>query len=178
MKSGQARLQHRPFLTPIWLTGIAAVLGLLFVASLAWEWGTADATTVIVIRDAPSASSPAETRIAALAKIFGGTQGADRLDAIYVLPAAQDSVAVASLAARLGISVTVESKLSAKRLARKVLRRHAGGRVVIIGGQSDQEEIVDELASNHRPPSPAEENGMDIITVPRIGHANLLRLNY
>src|SRR5260370_26034022 len=113
MKSGDASLQHRPFLIPIWLTAIAAitatvVFGLAVFA--AWEWFTANSTTVIVIRHAeketvnaadPALSAAGEARAALLARMFGDTKGAGRLDAIYVFAPLRSPSTAGPLAAPL-----------------------------------------------------------------------------
>ena len=52
MKSDHVTFQRRPFLTPVWLTALAALFGLSFLVFAAWVWGTAGSTTVIVVRHA------------------------------------------------------------------------------------------------------------------------------
>ena len=52
MTRDHVSFQRRPFLTPIWLTALAAVLALAFLIFAAWVWGTAGSTTVIIIRHA------------------------------------------------------------------------------------------------------------------------------
>jgi broad specificity phosphatase PhoE len=68
----------------------------------------------------------------------------------------------------------------AKGLARRVLREHAGGRVLIVGHLDTVPAIVAELSGERDIPKIGEfEYGaMYIVTVPRIGRANFVRLNY
>jgi broad specificity phosphatase PhoE len=185
-------LRHRPFLTPIWLTVIAAFLSFAAVLTAAvtlWEWGTADSTTVIVIRHAekdlsggtdPNLTAEGEARAALLARLFGsaGTHGG--IDAIYVSPTVRSRATAAPLAAALHLSPVVAPADDAKELARRALHEHAGGRVLIVGHTNTVPTIVAELSGDRAIPNIAEtEYGtMYIVTVPRFGHANYVRLTY
>jgi broad specificity phosphatase PhoE len=189
MKQDPVNLQHRPFMTPIWLTVIAACIVMSFAIFAAWIWATADSTTVIVIRHAekeagglvdPRLSAAGEARAALLAAMFGDPKGPGRLDAIYVSSALRNRSTAAPLAARLGIVPIVAPADDPKALVRQVLREHNGGRVMIIGHLNTVPEIVAYLAHKNDMPG-IDENDygvMYIVTVPRIGHANLVRLNY
>src|SRR5258708_15506218 len=116
MKSERAKLQHRPFLTPIWLSAIGA-FAVFIVALLAlwavWVWFTANSTTVIVIRHAekaavsesdPPLSAAGEARAALLARVLRDTPGPGPLDAIYISSALRNPLTAAPLAWRLGIT--------------------------------------------------------------------------
>ena len=190
MKKDHASFQRRPFLTPIWLTAfaIAVAFGLLIFA--VWVWGTAGSTTVIVIRHAekdvnvspadPPLSAAGEARAELLAQMFGDAKALGHVDAIYVSPALRSRLTAAPLAARLGISETVAPADDPRSLARRVVREHGGGRVLIVGHSDTVPQIVAALSANPRIPEiGAQEYGtMYIVSVPRFGHANLLRLNY
>lgn len=192
MKSERASLQHRPFLIPIWLTAIAAVaaavvFGLAVFA--AWTWFTANSTTVIVIRHAekdtvaaadPALSASGEARAALLARMFGDAKGAGRLDAIYVSATLRSRSTAAPLAARLGIAPVVVAADDPQGLARRVLRENSGRRVMVIGHINTVPEIVSALADRSDISSIEEQDfaTMYVVSVPRIGHANLVRLSY
>ncbi|HXI77466.1 MAG TPA: phosphoglycerate mutase family protein [Steroidobacteraceae bacterium] len=190
MKKDHVSFQRRPFLTPIWLTALAVLLGLSFAGFAAWVWGTAGSTTVIVIRHAEkdlsvSATDPpltpaGEARAALLASMFGDTQRLGHLDAIYVSPALRNRLTAAPLAARLGLPATVAPADDPRGLARRALREHSGGRVLIIGHSDTVPQIVTALSGNSKIPEieDREYGTMYIVSVPRIGDANLLRLNY
>jgi 2,3-bisphosphoglycerate-dependent phosphoglycerate mutase len=192
MKSGSASLQHRPFLIPLWLTAIAAITAAaVFAVALfaAWDWATANSTTVIVIRhaekEAVSASDPAlsaagEARAALLARMFGDTKGAGRLDAIYVSATLRSRSTAAPLAARLKLAPIEAPTDDPKGLARRVLRENSGGRVLVIGHVNTVPGIVAALAGRSDIPSIDEQDfaTMYVVSVPRIGRANLVRLSY
>jgi broad specificity phosphatase PhoE len=190
MKKDHVGFQRRPFLTPIWLTVLAVVLGFSFMVFAAWVWGTADSTTIIVIRHAekdvnadpvdPPLSAAGVARAELLSQMFGDTKSLGHLDAIYISPALRNRLTVAPLAARLGIRATVVAADDVKSVTRRALNEHSGGRVLVVGHTDTVPQIVAALSGYPTIPAIAEhEYGtMYIITVPRIGHANLLRLNY
>lgn len=190
VKKDHAGFQRRPFLTPIWLTALAAALALSFAVFAVWVWGTADSTTVIVIRHAEkdvsvSATDPpltpaGEARAAQLARMFGDPKGLGHIDAIYVSPALRNRLTAAPLAARLGITEIVASADDPAALVHRALREHSGGRILIVGHADTVPQLVAALSGNSKVPEiGADEYGtMYIVAVPRIGHANLLRLNY
>jgi broad specificity phosphatase PhoE len=189
MNREHASLQHRPFLTPIWLTAIGALVALCVVAFAVWIWGTANATTVIVIRHAekesgslvdPPLSAAGEARAARLAGMLGVAPGPGRLDAIYVSPTVRSQSTAGPLASRLGVTPTVAPADDAQGLAKRVLREHSGGRVLIVAHVNTVSKIVGALSGRADIPE-IDENEfgvMYVVTVPRIGHANILRLNY
>lgn len=190
MKKDPVSFQRRPFLTPIWLTALAAVMVLGFAIFAAWVWGTAGSTTVIVIRHGekdlsvsvtdPPLSPAGEARAALLARMFGDANGIGRVDAIYVSPALRNRLTAAPLAARLGISANVAPADDPEGLARRALREHSGGRVLIVGHSDTVPRIVAALSGNPKIPEIGDQEygTMYIIAVPRIGNPNLLRLNY
>jgi broad specificity phosphatase PhoE len=193
MKKDHVSFQRRPFLTPIWLTAIWAFGSILVVcvaAATVWAWATAGSTTVIVIRHAekdlsvsmtdPPLDSAGAARAASLANMFGDAKHLGHLDAIYVSPALRNRQTAAPLAARLGLTVTVAPADDTEGLARRVLREHAGGRVLIVGHSDTVPKIVAALSGNPNVPEigDREYGTLYIVSVPRIGHANLLRLNY
>jgi broad specificity phosphatase PhoE len=190
MKKDHAALQRRPFLTPIWLTALAAATAFGFLIFAVWLWATAGSTTIIVIRHAekdvsvnatdPPLSQAGEARAQLLAQMFGDAKAVGHLDAIYVSSALRNRLTAAPLAARLGISEVVAPADDSAALARRVLHEHTGGRILIVGHADSVPQVVAALSGYSKVPEiRAEEYGtMYIVTVPRVGHPNLLRLNY
>jgi broad specificity phosphatase PhoE len=184
-----SRLQRQPFLTPIWLLALWAMAGTVVVLTLVWWLVTANSTAIIVVRHAekvqvdgsdPPLTPAGEARAELLARMFGDADKPGHVDAIYVLPALRNRMTAAPLAARLGIVPMVVSADAPQGLARRALREHPGGRILVVGRSDTVPVIVAELSgADNIPPIAADEYGtMYIVTVPRIGHANLLRLNY
>ncbi len=193
-KGEHVSFQRRPFLMPLWLTAMAAAMAFAFVIFLvlaAWTWGTADATTVIVIRHAerdrgadagadPPLTPAGQARAELLAQMFGDASDAGHIDAIYVSPALRNRLTAAPLAARLKVNAVVAPADDVAGLARRVVREHGGGRALIVGHSDTVPAIVAALTGSTKIPEIGEDEygTMYIVTVPRIGHAIFLRLNY
>jgi broad specificity phosphatase PhoE len=164
------------------------VLGLS--AFTVWAWATAGSTTIVVIRHAekdistgeadPPLSEAGKARAALLARMFGNGRALGHLDAIYVSTALRARLTAAPLAASLGIGSIAVPPDDPRGLARRVLRENGGGRVLIVGHTDTVPAIVSALSGNDKIPeiSGDEYGTLYIVTVPRIGRANLLRLTY
>jgi broad specificity phosphatase PhoE len=185
MKKANAKLRRRPLLTPVWLSGIAAIIVVSF---MVWLWGTADSTTVVVIRhaeksmdagDDPPLSPAGQARADRLARMLGDDPAFGRIDAIYATSPKRIQMTAAPLAARLKLSVT-NAPADVKTLVRQVLRTHAGGRILVIGHSNTVGPIVAALSGWHDIPPIGEDDfgTMYIVSVPRLGHANVLKLRY
>ena len=156
MTKDHASFQRRPFLTPIWLTALAAALGVEFCCFCGV--GVAHGGFDHRHRHSPcgkgsrvSATDPpltqaGEARAALLAQMFGDGKALGHVDAIYVSPALRNRLTAAPLAARLGISATVAPADDPRGLARRVLREHGGGRVLIVGHSDTVPQIVAALS--------------------------------
>ncbi len=153
-----------------------------------WLWSTADSTTVILIRHAekelgsiadPPLSAAGEERAQLLARMFGTTSAPGRVEVIYVTPTLRSRMTAAPLAARLGLTPLVASDAEPRAFVRRLLHDHGGARVLVIGHADTLPDIVRLLSGQAVPPLGDQEYGtVYIVSVPRIGRANLLRLAY
>jgi broad specificity phosphatase PhoE len=169
-------------------------LAALVMALLVWLLVTAKSTTVIVVRDAetaadgaaeaaagePALSSEGRARAELLAHMFGDAPLKDRVDAIYVLPTLATQATALPLAGRLGIKPVVVAPQAPRAWARRVLREHRGGRILVVASANTARDMAAELSGvADIPPILATDFGtMYIVTVPRIGRANLLSVDY
>jgi broad specificity phosphatase PhoE len=174
---------------PIWLLVVWAAVGILVAVAIGWWLATGNSTTIIVVRHAekaqvagpdPPLDSVGEARAQLLARIFGDAAKPGHVDAIYISPALRNRQTAAPLATRLGIVPTVAAADDPQSLAHRVLHEHPGGRILIVGHVDTIPVIVAELSGEDDiPPIAADDYGtIYIVTVPRVGHASLLRLNY
>jgi broad specificity phosphatase PhoE len=189
MERNHVRLRRRPFLTPIWLTGLSALVVLCFLGFETWVWLTADSTTIIVVRHAekeldaggdPPLAPAGQARAELLARMFGDGQAPGHVEAIYVSPTVRNRMTAAPLAARLKLIPVVTSAPDPRGLARRVLHEHSGGRVLVVSHRDTVTDFVAALtgAKNLPPIGDAEYGTMYIVTVPKIGRADFLRLQY
>jgi broad specificity phosphatase PhoE len=185
-------LQRKPFWAPVGLAGAAAVTAALVIALLAWLSVTAKSTTVIVVRDAERVSdgaaseatpngaglsSAGRTRAELLARMFGDTRLKDRVDDIYVSPDLATQATAQPLAARLNVTPLVVAARTPRAWARRVLGEHRGGRVLVVADAATAHDLTEELSGMSDLP-PMQFGNLYIVTVPRIGRANLLSVGY
>jgi phosphohistidine phosphatase SixA len=112
--------------------------------------------------------------------MFGDVHAPGHIDAIYVSPTVRSEMTAAPVAARLGLTPIVAPPHDARSLARRVLHEHSGGRVLVVGHSDTVPEIVKSLTGvKDLPPIEEAEYGtMYIVTAPRVGRADFLRLTY
>jgi broad specificity phosphatase PhoE len=189
MTRNYATLQRRPFLIPIWLTVFGALMIVVFLGFEAWIWATADSTLIIVVRhaekvqgagDDPPLTPAGEARAALLARLFGARGGPGSLDAIYVSPPLRSRATVGPLAAKLGLVPIVAPAHDLRGLARQILHEHSGGRILVVGHSDTVPALVALLTGAKDIPAIADDDysTMYIVTVPRIGRSDFLRLTY
>jgi broad specificity phosphatase PhoE len=185
--TSSSSLQRKPFWAPIGLAAASAVAAALVMALLAWLLVTAKSTTVIVVRDAETASAAEATlsadgraRAELLAHMFGDAPLKDRVNAIYVLPTPAAQATALPLAGRLGIKPVVAAPETPRAWARRVLREHRGGRILVVANANAARDLAAQLSGvDDIPPIlPSDFGTMYIVTVPRIGRANLLSVDY
>lgn len=186
-----AKLHRRPFLAPIGLAALAAlawVAAALVLVGVAWFFATARATTVVVVRAAeqvtdgspdPALTAEGQARAALLAHLFGDRRAEDHIDAIYVSPGLRNRLTAAPLAAQLGLGPVLVSEEDPRAFARQVLSEHRGGRILVVGHADTMPALVEALSgAKDVPPIAAEYGTMYLISVPRVGRANVLRVTY
>lgn len=189
MKKEYDMLRRRPFLTPVWLTGFAAVMAVVALAVAGWIWVTSGSTVVVLVRHAekqldagadPHLSAAGQARAELLARMFGNGAPLGRLDAIYVSPTRRSHETAAPLASRLHLSLTQEQQDDLPALVHRVLREHARGRVLIVGHSDTVPDLVKDFSGEGPVPEIKDDEfgTMYIVEVPRLGHANVLRLTY
>jgi broad specificity phosphatase PhoE len=179
--------RRRTFLAPLWLLAWG---GILMLAGAIIYWNSATTTTIVLVRhaekqvgaidDAPL-TPEGELRAARLAQMFGDAEAFGRIGRIYVSDTRRSQQTAAGLAQRLGIQpVVVDPKSSTSDFASRVLRENRGARALIVGHSNTVPQLVAALAGADRVPSigDAEFDTVYVVTVPTIGHANVLRMKY
>ncbi len=183
MPSAAIALRRRPFLAPIWLAALLAVVA----AVIAFEvYQSATTTTIVVVEPAESAlgsiqDAPlmleGEQRAEHLAQLFGGTAAPGRIVAIYAASTRQTQQTAAPLAARLGIQPIVVSAEDLDGTVSRVLSEHRGQAVMIVSGAAWR--LVGALTGAALTPPPADDYGnIYIVSVPAVGSAGVVHLRY
>jgi 2,3-bisphosphoglycerate-dependent phosphoglycerate mutase len=187
----RGNLQRRPFLAPIGLFALTAMAGALILLVLAWLLITSESTTVIVLRHAetvldtgsgldPSLSARGQARAESLARMFGDTRLKYHIDAIYTSSALRDRSTAAPLAEKLGITPEVVVQDDPHALVRRVLHEHPGGRILVVGHVDTVAPLVAAFSGVKGIPPVADPDygTIYIVTVRRIGRANILTVSY
>lgn len=174
---------RRPFLAPLWIILLVAVLGAaLFVA----VWRNATTTVVVLVHsvekdpgtiDDPPLSPEGEERAQRLAQTLGGA--AARIDAIYVSDDRRARQTAAPLSERLHQAPVVFAVSEARATAERALRDHAGGTVVVVASDTTLPQMLHEVhGEDPGPAAGADAEVMYVVSVPSFGHSHELRLRY
>jgi len=173
---------RRPFLAPLWVTLLAA----LVVAAIAWAfYHDATTTVVLLVRAAdkepgtiedPPMSQEGEARAQRLALMFG--DGAGGLVAVYESDERRAQQTVAPLAERLHLAPVVFKGAEAGPTAARILREHPGATVLVVASAAALPAMISELAGVAVPAASDPANVLYVVSVPSIGRAQLTRLRF
>ena len=177
--------QRRPFLAPLW---VMAAIGLLAVAAAASAYRTLATTTVVLVRhaekelstiDNPPLAPEGELRAERLAQMFGRISGVGRLQAIYVSDTRRAQMTAGPLAARLRLEPIVLPGADVGALAQRAVRDHRGGALLIVGHSNTIPQVVKRISGVDVGPIADDEfDGIYVVSVPTLGKASVLRLEY
>jgi broad specificity phosphatase PhoE len=177
--------QRRPFLAPLWLMALLAVL---LLAALYAGYRALETTTVVLVRhaekelstiDNPPLAPDGEQRAERLSQLFGKVNGIGRLQAIYVSDTRRAQQTAAPLAARLHLQPVVIPGSDIRGTARHALRDHRGGAVLIVGHSNTLPQLIQQIGGIRIPPIADDEfDQIYVLSVPTLGKASLLRLEY
>jgi broad specificity phosphatase PhoE len=180
MRKEYAKLRRRPFLTPVWLTALGA---LLVLALLGWAVLSASTTTVYVLRHAeqvrdgskdPPLSAAGEARAARLREVFGGGGAGLGIDGIIVTELRRTQDTARPLADVRGIPVLVVEAGSPREAARRAVHDFHGGRVLIIGHSNTVPAIVEALSGRAVPPMGEDDfSTVYVVARPRYSPASV-----
>jgi 2,3-bisphosphoglycerate-dependent phosphoglycerate mutase len=184
MRKEYASLRRRPFLTPVWMFGLLAALGLGLAA-----WGVREASTTLVVvmrhaekaadgtADPPLAPAGLE-RAARLAAVFGTGPKGLAIDAIFVTQWQRTGATAQPLAKRLGVPVVMLQDNDLAGLKARILGDYRGRRVLVIAHSDTVGRIVGELARGAASPAVGEvEYGAAyVVAIPRWSRPTVLSL--
>jgi broad specificity phosphatase PhoE len=176
---------RRPFLAPLGVIPVA----LLVLAAVGWLiYQGANTTAVLLVQPAdkepgtiadPPVSPEGEERADRLAQMFATPAGPGQVDVIYESDERRAQQTAAPLAERLHQSPVVFVAGDAGSAAARAVRDHSGGTILMVASGTHIAEIVEALTGS-RPSDPpsADSDVLYVISVPRIGHAHLVRIRY
>jgi broad specificity phosphatase PhoE len=174
---------RRPFLAPLWITLLVALIAATVLVA---AWRTATTTVVVLVHsvekdpgtiDDPPLSAEGEDRAQRLAQTLGGA--ASRVDAIYVSDDRRARQTAAPLAERLHRNPLAFSAADARATAERALREHAGGTVVVVASDAALPQMLREVGGEDLASAPpADAETMYVVSVPSFGRVHELRIRY
>jgi broad specificity phosphatase PhoE len=184
MQKEYRSLRRRPFLAPVWIFALAAVLAL---AAAAWAVYAASTTLVVVMRhaekaagagDDPPLSAEGVARAERLATTFGVQDGPRAIDAIFVTDKLRTAQTARMLATRLGAPVVILPAGDLAELERRIFDQYRGKRVLVVAHSNTVPAIVARLADGGAfPPIADDEYGTAyVVAVPRWSRPAVLRI--
>ncbi|MGH8295122.1 MAG: phosphoglycerate mutase family protein [Steroidobacteraceae bacterium] len=175
--------RRRPFLTPVWLI----MLGVLVVLGAGLALHQLDSNTIVVIVpaasrelgtiDDPPLSPAGEQQAQQLARQFAASSGPDGLAAIYVSATRRAQQTAAPLAQSLGKQPIILTRSDADGIADQIMSEHGGENVLVVCPQGVISGLVEVLSGQQVTPAEGQAS-VWVITVPRYGPANVLRMGY
>lgn len=174
---------RRPFLAPLWLVLLAALMAV----GVVWlAYRSATTTVVFLVRPPevapgtiadPPVSPEGEARAQRLAHMFSGAHGPGAVDALYVADDRGAQQTAAPLAEQLHHAPEAFKATEARSAAAHALHDHAGETVVIIASGTAFAQIMRELSGIEFSPAPTDENDLIyVVSIPTFGHVHLARL--
>jgi phosphohistidine phosphatase SixA len=174
--------RRRPFLTPVWLTLLAA-LAVLGVGLFLHESAT---NTIVVIVppasgelgtiDDPPLSATGEQHAQQLAQEFASGNGPDGLAVIYVSASRRAKQTAAPLAQLLGKQPVTLASSDGDGIADQIMSEHSGDNVLVVCPQEAVAALIQVLSGQEV--NSDGQQAVWIVTVPRYGPASVLRIAY
>ena len=132
----------------------------------------------------PPLTAAGTARALRLAELFGSSSPPGNLTAILSSPALRCRLTLAPLATKLSVTAVIVPAAgdpeAAPALARRLLHDYRGGRVLLVAHADTIPALVAALSGQTRIPRIADDEygSIYVVTVPRLGAANLLHLHY
>jgi phosphohistidine phosphatase SixA len=176
---------RRPFLAPLGVIPVA----LLVLAAIGWLiYQGATTTAVLLVQPAdkepgtiadPPVSPEGEERAERLAQMFTTPAGPGQVDVIYESDERRAQQTAAPLAERLHQNPLVFPGSDAGSAAARAVRDHSGETVLMVASSSHVADMVEALTGQRpRTPPSGDADVLYVVSVPRIGHAHLVRIRY
>jgi phosphohistidine phosphatase SixA len=175
---------RRPFLAPLWISLLAAVV--LAVLAFSFYHSAAGTTLVVLVHagarepglisDAPL-SPEGEERAQHLAQVLGERTGALGLDQIYVTGDQRAQQTAAPLAARLQRPPKTFTADQVGATAAHLLHEHVGKAVLVVADGAAFNQMLEALGLGEFAGSVDEVAVVYLISVPSLGRARVLRLH-
>lgn len=168
---------------------IAVLLSVIGAVGLAWFFESQATTTLIFVRhadrvqaagDDPGLSTAGAARAIELRRLLGDADVVAGVDEIYVTQYRRSQETAAPLARALNIDVRSYDAADTVDVLRRILERHKGKIVLVVGHSNTIAPMIAELGGSKKVPAIAEGeyDNLYIVTMPWFGKTKTLRLKY
>jgi len=163
------------------------LLAVLAVIGVGLALHQSDSNTIVVIVppaskelgtiDDPPLSAEGEQQAQQLARQFAASTGPDGLAAIYVSRTRRARQTAAPLAQSLGKQPVALTSADADGIADQIMGEHAGDNVLVVCPRAVIADLI-QVLSGQEIQATEGQRAVWVVTVPRYGPANVLRLGY
>ena len=185
MRKEYASLRRRPFLAPVWILSIGAIVAL---AIAAWAFPAATTTIVVVVRhadkvadgtDDPPLSAAGIERATRLAALLGGAGPGLGINAIFVTQYRRTMATAQPLEALTKVPVIPLKDDDLAGLEARINHEFRGKRVLVVAHSDTVPDIVKRLGGVRDVPEIAstEYGTVYVIAIPRWNRPTVLRLS-
>lgn len=165
------------------------VIYVAIAVGLAWFFESQATTTIIFVRHAEKAATPAdnpelspagEARAAELARQMVDADVIAGVDAIYATPFRRTQATAAPLAAALDLPITSYDPDDNEAVLADILDKHKGEIILVVGHSNTLPGLIADLGASKRVP-PIDEDEYDnlyLVSIPWFGKTKTIRLRY
>lgn len=156
---------------------------------LAWFFESQATTTIIFVRHAEKAQTPADNpglsdagrrRVAELTRQLRDADVVAGIDAIYATPFRHSEETVRPLADALNLPINAYDAANTEQVLEAILKIHKGKIILVVGHSNTLPELIANLgASKNVPPiSEGEYDNIYIVSIPWFGKTKTIRLRF
>jgi len=156
---------------------------------LAWFFESQATTTVIFVRHAEKAATPAddpgltpagERRVAELTRQLKDADVIQGIDAIYSTPYRRTQETARPLSEALDIPITTYDPGDNEAVLEDILDKHKGKIILVVGHSNTIPALIADLGASKRVPPIAEDeyDNIYVISIPWFGKTKTIRLRY
>lgn len=156
---------------------------------LAWFFESQATTTVIFVRHAEKAESPADDpglspagrrRVAELTRQLVDADVVAGVDAVYATPFRRSVETAAPLANRLGVEMESYDPDDNEAVLERILKDHKGKIILVVGHSNTVPTLIADLGASKKVPpiAEAEYDNIYVVSIPWFGKTKTIRLRY
>ena len=156
---------------------------------LAWFFESQATTTVIFVRHAEKAATPADDpglspagqrRVAELTRQLRDADVIQGIDAVYATPFRRTEETARPIAEALGLPLNSYDAADTEAIMERIVRVHKGKIILVVGHSNTLPSLIGNMGASKRVPPIAETeyDNIYIVSIPWFGKTKTIRLRY